>query len=244
MKENKYNDDTFFEKYSQMSRSKLGLAGAGEWEILKKMFPDINGKRFLDLGCGYGWHCRYASEMGAAEVLGLDLSSKMLEIARQKSQGYQKIDYYECAIEDFDFPASSWDVVFSSLAIHYLESFEKLAKNVYRTLSDKGEFLFSVEHPVFTAEGSQDWIYKENGEILCFPVDRYFYEGKRTAHFLGENVTKYHRTLTTYLRQLLSAGFEIEDFAEPEPPQSMRNVPGMKEEMRRPMMLIVKAKKR
>ena len=31
-KENKYDDDIFFQKYSQMSRSQQGLAGAGEWE--------------------------------------------------------------------------------------------------------------------------------------------------------------------------------------------------------------------
>lgn len=56
MKENKYDDNIFFQKYSQMSRSQKGLAGAGEWETLKKMLPDFKGKRVLDLGCGYGWH--------------------------------------------------------------------------------------------------------------------------------------------------------------------------------------------
>ena len=47
-KENKYDDDIFFQKYSQMSRSQKGLAGAGEWETLKKMLPDFKGKRVLD----------------------------------------------------------------------------------------------------------------------------------------------------------------------------------------------------
>ena len=50
MKENKYDDNIFFQKYSQMSRSQKGLAGAGEWETLKKMLPDFKGKRALDLG--------------------------------------------------------------------------------------------------------------------------------------------------------------------------------------------------
>ena len=39
MKENKYDDEVFFEKYSQMDRSKEGLAGAGEWETLKELLP-------------------------------------------------------------------------------------------------------------------------------------------------------------------------------------------------------------
>ena len=50
----------FFEKYSQMDRSKKGLDGAGEWHVLKQMLPDFRGKRILDLGCGFGWHCEYA----------------------------------------------------------------------------------------------------------------------------------------------------------------------------------------
>ena len=62
MKENKYDDEKFFHQYSQMSRSVDGLKGAGEWHVLQKMLPDFQGKRVLDLGCGFGWHCQYAIE--------------------------------------------------------------------------------------------------------------------------------------------------------------------------------------
>lgn len=71
MKENKYDDNIFFQKYSQMSRSQQGLAGAGEWETLRKLLPDFKDKRVLDLGCGYGWHCIYAMEHGASSVVGV-----------------------------------------------------------------------------------------------------------------------------------------------------------------------------
>lgn len=83
MKENKYDDPLFFEKYSQMDRSKKGLDGAGEWKTLENMLPDFQGKKVLDLGCGYGWHCEYAADHGAAEVTGVDISEKMLEEARK-----------------------------------------------------------------------------------------------------------------------------------------------------------------
>ena len=66
MKKSPYDRERFFEKYSQMDRSRLGLAGAGEWESLEPLLPDFAGKRVLDLGCGYGWHCAYALEHGAA----------------------------------------------------------------------------------------------------------------------------------------------------------------------------------
>ena len=65
MKENKYDDPAFFNQYKSMARSQGGLAAAGEWHELKKLLPDFNGKRVLDLGCGFGWHCRYAVEHGA-----------------------------------------------------------------------------------------------------------------------------------------------------------------------------------
>ena len=65
MKENKYNNSHFFSQYSQMSRSVEGLKGAGEWHVLQKMLPDFAGKRVLDLGCGFGWHCAYAIEQHA-----------------------------------------------------------------------------------------------------------------------------------------------------------------------------------
>ena len=63
-----YDNPTFFDKYSQMYRSQHGLAGAGEWPFLQPLLPDFTGKRVLDLGCGYGWHCSYAAQQGAAYV--------------------------------------------------------------------------------------------------------------------------------------------------------------------------------
>ena len=85
MKENKYDNENFFIKYSQMERSKKGLQGAGEWHELKKILPDFQDKTVLDLGCGYGWHCKYAIDNGAKYVLGIDISKKMLEVAKIKN---------------------------------------------------------------------------------------------------------------------------------------------------------------
>lgn len=243
MKENKYDSETFFEKYAQMSRSKDGLMGAGEWEMLQKLLPDFQGKRLLDLGCGYGWHCIYAMEHGAASAVGIDISQKMLAVAREKTP-FTQVDYQCLAMEDMDFPPNSFDVVFSSLAFHYIENFETIVKKVQSVLKPGGSFLFSAEHPVFTAQGTQDWYRDEAGNILHFPVDNYYVEGKRTANFLGEEVVKYHKTLTTYLDGLLNHGFRIRRVVEPQPPhQLLDTVPGMRDELRRPMMLIVSAEK-
>lgn len=243
MKQNIYNNKTFFEKYRQMRRSVKGLEGAGEWETLQKMLPEFKGKKVLDLGCGFGWHCQYALEHGAATVVGIDISDKMLAVAKEKTS--REIKYICKSIEDAKFPDDSFDVVISSLAFHYLESFEDIVKNVCNWLIDGGEFVFSVEHPVFTSYGTQDWYRNTKGNILHFPVDNYFYEGRRESNFLGEKVLKYHKTLTTYINTLLQQGFEITGVVEPQPSKEMlKTIEGMKEELRRPMMLIVSARKR
>lgn len=76
---NIYDDGRFFYQYAQMSRSREGLSAAGEWRQMRRLFPDLQGKSALDLGCGYGWHCRFSAGQGAARVLGIDISKKMIE---------------------------------------------------------------------------------------------------------------------------------------------------------------------
>ncbi len=241
---NKYDEEEFFQKYSKMERSLKGLDGAGEWQELKKMLPEFTGKRVLDLGCGYGWHCRYAIEQGAGSAIGIDISMKMLEEARRKTRS-DSIKYLCLPIEEMDFPDACFEIVISSLAFHYIENLEEVINKVYRVLTPGGNFVFSAEHPIFTAQGTQDWHYDQDGEKLHWPVDRYFEEGIRRSVFLEEEVMKYHRTLTTYVNNLIKAGFEITGLVEPQPPEHMlRAIPGMQEELRRPMMILISARKR
>lgn len=243
MKENPYDNPRFFDQYSQMDRSKKGLAGAGEWPALKAMLPEMAGKRVLDLGCGYGWHCRYALEQGAREVVGVDISQRMLEEARCRTTS-ERCRYLHMAMEDIDFPEACFDVVISSLALHYVRDYADVLRRVATCLKRGGDFVFSVEHPVFTAYGNQDWYRDGEGRALHWPVDRYFMEGERQAVFLGETMTKYHRTLTGYVEPLQRAGFALTGLVEPQPTEQMLSeIAGMADELRRPMMLILAAKR-
>lgn len=244
MSENKYDDPVFFDKYSQMSRSKDGLDGAGEWHVLKDMLPDFNNKVVLDLGCGYGWHSVYAVSQGASKVIATDISTKMILVAKEKNDD-PKIEYQCLSFEESDFESGSFDVIICSLMIHYLPSYQEFVKKIKKWLKTDGIIVFNVEHPVFTAKGDQDWDYDNDGKIRHFPVDNYYYEGKREANFLGETVIKYHRTLTTYLNELLNNGLEILQIKEPTVSKdSLVLHPEFKDELRRPMMLIVSARKK
>lgn len=239
---NIYDNPSFFKKYSEMTRSKDGLEGAGEWESLKRVLPSFEGKTILDLGSGYGWHAKYMVEHGAKVVYALDSSLAMLNEAEKRNYD-PKIIYCLQAMEEMDFPPESFDVIFSSLSFHYVEDLSSVFHKIFSFLKSGGLFIFSVEHPLFTTEGSEDWIYDNNGKIQHFPLDNYFYEGERLTNFLGTKVKKYHRTLTTYFSLLLDYGFKIERVIEPTPKEEMLSLPGMKDELRRPMMLIIRAKK-
>lgn len=244
MKENKYDNINFFNQYKQMSRSVEGLKAAGEWHVFEKMMPNLENKRVLDLGCGFGWHCRHAVEHGARSVIGIDISERMLGEAKKNTQSEQ-IEYIRIPIEDIDFPKDTFDVVISSLAFHYLQSCEETFKKVKTCLTSGGSFIFSVEHPIFTANESQDWYYDEQGNRLHWPIDNYLAEGIRNTVFLGEQITKYHRTVTTYINTLIKSGFEIIEINEPQPdPKLLNRSEAMKNEIRRPMFLIISARKK
>ncbi len=239
---NEYDNENFFKEYAKMPRSMEGLKAAGEWHQLKPLFPPLQGKKVLDLGCGYGWHCKFAADHGASTVLGIDISKKMIEKAKQQNTSEQII-YKICGIEEYEYPENEWDVVVSNLSLHYIEDLNRVFQNVNKTLKGNGVFLFNIEHPVFTSGVKQDWIYEEDGTVKYWPIDNYFMPGKRETHFLGCNVTKQHHTLTQIFMGLLNNGFEIKAVEEAKPTEEMMDIPGMKDELRRPMMLIVKAKK-
>ncbi len=244
MKQNKYDDPTFFAGYSAMARSTGGLESAGEWPAFRSLLPDLKGKQVLDLGCGFGWHCRYAVTMEAASVHGIDISEKMLGRAREINAA-QGITYEKCAIEDFNFPEYSFDVVISSLALHYVEHFDLVCRQTCRTLRPGGSFVFSVEHPIFTSQARQDWCYGPDGEKKHWPVDDYRNEGVRRTNWLSENVVKYHRTVETYVNTVIDAGLQIRRLCEPEPdfdsPNHNPDNSDLQDERRRPMFLLVAA---
>ena len=242
MNNNIYDTEKFFDEYAKMSRSREGLAEAGEWHQFRKMFPDLTGFKVLDLGCGYGWHCKYAAEQGAESVLGIDLSEKMIREA-EKRNADARITYRICGLEEYEYPAGIYDCVISNLALHYIEDLDSVYRNICRTLKPGGTFLLNMEHPVFTAGVNEDWIYNEEGTPRYWPIDDYYYPGERATLFLGERVKKYHHTLTQILMGLINSGFELKAVEEAVPDPDMMDVPGMRDEMRRPMMLLVKAVK-
>ncbi len=240
MPQNIYDTQEFFDAYSRLPRSQKGLDGALEWPALRAMLPDLRGLKILDLGCGYGWFCRWARQNGAAQVLGTDLSEKMLERAREMTHD-AAISYLRADLEQPGLPAASFEVVFSSLAFHYVENFDRLIGEIHRSLVSGGSLVFSVEHPIYTAPSSPRWHSDDDGR-KTWPVDLYLDEGPRSTDWLAKGVVKHHRTVATYLNTLLRFGFSLSRVEEWGPsPQQIALEPRWADERHRPPFLLVAA---
>ena len=240
MTQNIYDNEEFFANYSRLRRSIEGLDGAPEWPALRALLPELPGSSVLDLGCGFGWFCRWARQQGAAHVLGIDISEKMLARARATIED-SAITYITADMEQLELPAHSLDLVYSSLALHYVEQLSQLMSQVYHALVPGGSLVFSVEHPMFTAPTNPQWSLDAAGR-KTWPVDRYLDEGPRSTDWLAPGVIKQHRTLTTYLNMLIRLGFSISHVEEWGPTdEQIAAEPNWAGERQRPPFLLVAA---
>ena len=216
-----YDDPAFFDRYATLDRSVRGLDGAPEWPALSAMLPSVAGRRVLDLGCGSGQWAAFLAESGAAEVIGLDLSERMLEVAR-RDRAHPRVTYQRASIEEAAFPDGRFDLVFSSFAFHYVEDFAGLVRRIDSWLTPGGYLVFSNEHPVYLSRAtSEGWVKDADGTALYWALDCYGDEGLREEHWLKEGVQKYHRMVSTILNDLIDAGLTIERVVEPMPDAAM-----------------------
>jgi SAM-dependent methyltransferase len=236
MTQNIYDNEGFFAAYSKLARSVEGLDGAAEWPVLRTLLPDLKGTRVLDLGCGFGWFCRWARAAGATRVVGFDVSEKMLERARADTAD-AAISYAHEDMERLKLERGTFDLVYSSLALHYVENLRGLLDQIHRALAPGGSLVFSVEHPIYTAPSDPNWTAG-----CTWPLDRYLEEGPRTTDWLAKGVIKQHRTVASYLNMLIQAGFALKHVEEWGPTEEQIAAhPQWANERQRPPFLLVAA---
>ncbi len=245
MKQNIYDNPEFFKNYRNLRETGSGLNEDIEEPVVRSLLPDIAGLRVLDIGCGTGRLCRHLADLGAASVLGIDISKKMLAEARKFSREYSgTIEYRRSALEDVQLKSTQFDLIVSSLALHYIEDFDGVMRKVAGWLDHNGSLVFSTEHPVMTAHKEQAAWHTRGNTKLHWPLDHYQDEGIRSLHWFVDGVIKYHRTMATIVNGIIDAGLTLERMIEPEAAkEAVKRRPHLTHESRRPCFVVIRARK-
>ena len=245
LEQNIFDNEIFFEGYKKLRDSDTNSNDLLEQPAMRKLLPDLTGKTVLDLGCGYGHNCAEFAKNGAAKVVGVDISEKMLEVAKAENTD-EKITYFNMSMTDIETLGEKFDFIYSSLAFHYIEDFDSFAKSMYNCLNSGGQLLFSQEHPIITAtvDGKGHFNKDKNGNRISYTFSDYHRTGKRVVTWYVDGVVKYHRPFSDIINALANAGFVIEQVVEPLPEQwAIEKLPTMAKEYIKPNFLIVKARK-
>ncbi|TDQ59531.1 methyltransferase family protein [Mesocricetibacter intestinalis] len=250
-----YDSEGFFELYRRLRSNPLSLNEMVEKPTMLSLLPDLQHKRVLDLGCGYGEHMGLYLQRGAAFVAGIDLSQQMLDQARlelkklcqNQPHFWDKNSFalYHLAMEQTaQLAEEPFDVITSSFAFHYVADFSALLSALSAKLRPGGVLLFSQEHPIVTAylEGAR---WEKNAEKVqtAYRLNYYRDEGERQRNWFGRDFTTYHRTMATIVNALVDGGFRIEKMAEPMLAESPQLQAEFKDLRHRPLLLFIRARK-
>jgi 2-polyprenyl-3-methyl-5-hydroxy-6-metoxy-1,4-benzoquinol methylase len=242
--QNIYDNDAFFEGYKKLRENSKNPIILEERPAIFNLCPKLTDKSILDLGCGYGDNCVSFSQMGAAKVVGIDISKKMLSIANAENKR-DNINYINLDMDNIFEIKEKYDVIFSSLAVHYIKDFRQLLHNINDLLNTNGTFIFSQEHPLSTAPISGvHWTRDEKWNILHYDLTDYRRDGERIVSWIVDGVTKYHRCFSEIANSIIDEGFSIERMLEPIPAtEMMEKLPYYEKGMHKPNYLIIRAKK-
>lgn len=244
MKQNIYDNPVFYKEYMSLRDSGVTYNDFVEQPAIKFAISTLQGKLVLDIGCGTGNFARYCIENGATKVVGVDISKNMIEEANRKNK-HEKIDYICMSIEDLEFQHQKFDIIISSLAVHYIEDYSMLIEKISRLLNKNGEFIFSTEHPIVTARKEMNnWIRDDEGNKIHYALDHYQEEGIREQHWYIDGVIKYHRTISTLINTLINHGLVLEKIIEPQATLvGLEQMPKLINEKRRPSFIVIKSRK-
>jgi len=204
-----------------------------EKPAIRAELPTLEGLDVVSIGCGSGVDARWLADNGAKKVVGVDISEGLLGIAKKN---HPDIEFHEMDMEQLDFEDDSFDLAYSSLAIHYVDDWTKPLTEARRILRDGGKYVFSCGHPVDSAME-----YATEGDIKYARLGRRIDKTtqKRTTYgdYLANEgggvkpvegalsdfeVIVYHRTFSRMIDQILASGFTIEKVTEPQPTEGMK----------------------
>jgi SAM-dependent methyltransferase len=195
--------EEFAQVYERESQSKA-IYVKYERPVIRELAGDVREKRVLDLGCGPGSHEDWLLRHDA-QIVAIDSSAAMIERVRAR---FPQVEAH-CADFAAGLPflaAQSIDLVMSSLALHYVEDWRPLLRDLHRVLRPGGRIALSTHHPA-------------NEAILALTGGNYFQTVRVTDRFpfggREYEVTYFHRPLEALLAPFIYAGFRLTALREP-----------------------------
>lgn len=176
--------------------------------------PLVDGKKVLDLGCGTGLLTNQIKKWGG-DVNGVDLSEEMIKIAKHN---INNIDFQVSKSNDLPFTDNEYDIIASSLVMHYVKDLRPSFQEMARVLNQNGELIFSMHHPFNESFNLEK--FKKDG----YPVVRpYFNNIHYYWRMCGAEFLSFHHTFENIIKALKSSGFVLKDMIECRPDPSLKD---------------------
>jgi SAM-dependent methyltransferase len=236
-----YDEGEFYENYMKRRNRPESPNNVIEKPILLELIGNVDGVRFLDLGCGDAEIGIELLQKGGASYLGVE-GSKTMTKAAAENLAETAGQVMHSSMEKWQPQPEQYDLVLSRFALHYLADLTSVFKKVHDSLVPGGRFIFSVQHPVLTSSTKSA---EASGRRTDWVVDDYFNQGERTEPWIGKKVIKYHRTTEEYFQLLFQAGFAVNDLREGTPRrENFSTREEYERRMRIPVVLMISCTKR
>jgi len=185
-----------------------------------QILESVEGKAYVELGCGGGQGTVGTAELGAEPVVGVDFSGEQLRYARALRDEYGvDAQFVQGDVTDLPLPDDRFDVASSEAAFQMVEHIERAFAEADRVLREGGVFVFSVLHPLHEALDAESGTLEES----------YVDDGPREIEIdeaFEETLTVFDRTVADLHNGLVDAGFEVRRLLEHHNHEVEHNEPG------------------
>jgi SAM-dependent methyltransferase len=195
------------------------------------LLPAVAGKDVLDAGCGPGWYADWLARNGA-HVVAIDRSAHMVALAGERLRARCRVIQGNVSDLRNVVPDQAFDVILSSLVLHYLADLSQTFIEWARILRPSGTLVFSTHHPV------QQGSLLDPGYLRAELIEEEW-------SWLGEKMRYYRRPLRDLTEPLAAAGFVIERISEPSPSEALqaKDPEGFEQLNRLPAFIFFRARK-
>ena len=190
----------------------------------------------LDLGCGEGYCTRTLRDFGPEKVVGVDISQKMIDLAKQAETRDSPIFYFQgnaletrellgghfldLGLTNKEEVSGKFGLITAVFLFNYMpvKDMRAVGQQVLSLLAPEGRFIFTVPHPSLRywdrKEDQPFFLHKDGSEGYFEDVDQRVPGAIFTKDGQKLNIQSVHKTMTDYFQFLLDLGFVIEHVKE------------------------------